>query len=109
MNTTELAERLHLEVLALPEPSREVTGAYAGDLLSWVMSRAAEGCIWATIMTNDNVIAVATLVECAAVVICEGSEVPQDMASLAASKSVNLLRTALPVYEFCAALSGILA
>ena len=37
MTVRKLSESLALEVLSLPEPEREVCGAYAGDLLSWVM------------------------------------------------------------------------
>ena len=77
MTVKAIAERLGLRVLSMPDPEREATCGYAGDLLSWVMGRAAEGSVWATVMTNVNVIAVATLADTAAVVICEDSAVPQ--------------------------------
>ena len=75
MIAKELSEKLALEVLCMPEPEREVSGAYAGDLLSWVMGRAEEGNVWATIMTNVNVVAVASLVGVSLVVICDESEI----------------------------------
>ena len=75
MTVKELSEKLALEVLCMPEPEREVSGAYAGDLLSWVMGRAEEGNVWATIMTNVNVVAVASLVGVSLVVICDESEI----------------------------------
>lgn len=108
MNVKELADKLGLEILSMPCAEKEIEGAYAGDLLSWVMGRAEENCVWATIMTNINVVAVASLVGVAATVICEDSEVPDDIIATANEKSVNLLRTKLPIYEFCVEVSKLI-
>lgn len=108
MTVAGLAENMGLEVISLPDPDREVTSAYAGDLLSWVMGRAEDGCVWATIMTNVNIVAVATLVDMAVAVVCEGCEIPEDVVSAAREKQINLLRSPLPIYEFCVAVSGYL-
>ena len=48
MTVRELAEKLELRILSMPDPEREISGAYAGDLLSWVMGRAKEDSVWAT-------------------------------------------------------------
>ena len=101
MKVCELADKLGLEALSLPCPDKEIEGAYAGDLLSWVMGRAESGCVWATIMTNINVVAVASLADVAACVICEDCEVTNEIIDTAKGKGVNLLRTSLPLYEFC--------
>lgn len=108
MTVAELVQNMDLEAISLPHPDCEVTGAYAGDLLSWVMGRADEGCVWATIMTNVNVVAVATLVGTAAAVVCEGCEIPEDVIAAAREKQINLLRSPLPIYEFCVAVSKFL-
>ncbi len=105
MTVKELVDALALEILALPDPDREILGAYAGDLLSWVMGRAEEGNAWATIMTNQNVLAVATLINTSCVIVCENSEVDHDVIRLAQIKDVNLLRTSRPIYETCVSLS----
>ena len=105
MTVSELAVNMGLETLSLSHPDREVTSAYAGDLLSWVMGRAEDGCVWATIMTNLNIVAVATLVDMATIVVCEGCEIPDEVISAAKEKQVNLLRSPLPIYEFCVAVS----
>ena len=105
MKVCELADKLGLEALSLPCPDKEIEGAYAGDLLSWVMGRAESGCVWATIMTNINVAAVASLADVAACVICEDCEVTNEIIDTAKGKGVNLLRTSLPLYEFCVELS----
>lgn len=105
MKVSELAEKLKLDCLAVPMPEREITGAYAGDLLSWVMGRAEANCVWATIMNNINVLAVASLADVAVAVICEGCEVSDEIVQTSMKKGVNLMRTEMPVYEFCVAVS----
>ncbi len=105
MTISALINTMSLDTLALPDPEREINGAYAGDLLSWVMGRAGVDSVWATIMNNMNVLAVATLADVSAVVICEGCEVEEDLIQTAEAKGVNLLRTNMPIYEFCVAAS----
>ena len=105
MDIITLQEKLGLKALNIADPTREVRGGYCGDLLSWVMGRAESGCVWATIMTNINVVAVASLADVAACVICENCEITDEIIDTAKSKGVNLLRTPLPLYEFCVELS----
>ena len=50
MLVNELKEKLNLVSLTDGGDKKEVTGGYCGDLLSWVMSRAAEGDCWFTVM-----------------------------------------------------------
>ena len=69
MTVAELASALNLTPVALGDPQREVTGGYAGDLLSWVMVRAQAGDAWVTIMSNANIVAVATLADTALIVL----------------------------------------
>jgi hypothetical protein len=85
----------------MPEPDREIRGVYVGDLLSWVMGRAKEGDLWLTIMTNVNVIAVATLAGAAAVLLCEDCEPDAELIALAEEKGINLLLTDGRIYETC--------
>jgi len=108
MKVEEAVKALSLEILTMPDPEREIDGAYAGDLLSWVMGRAKADCMWATIMTNMNVVAVASLVDTAAVVICENSECSEEIVKTAEAKFVNMFRTKLPMYEFCRELSKLI-
>lgn len=108
MTVSQLAERLGFESLALPMPNREVVGAYAGDLLSWVMGRAEADCLWATIMNNMNVLAVASLADVSVVVICENCEVSKEIIDSANEKGVNLVRSPLPIYELCVSVSKLL-
>lgn len=98
MNAYKLAEALSLTPLATPEVDREVEGCYIGDLLSWVMGRATADCVWVTIMTNVNTVAVATLVDAAMVIIAENAEIAPDVIEKAREKGVNLYTSPLDAY-----------
>ena len=99
MKISELAAKLGLEVLAMPSPELEAEGGYAGDLLSWVMGRAEEGNVWVTIMTNINVIAVASLAGVSAVIVAENAEIEGGIVEKAKEQGINLLRSRAPIFE----------
>lgn len=106
MTVSDLLKDTAFKAVSLPEPEREIDGAYVGDLLSWVMGRAEENNVWITIMSNANVIAVATLTDVSAVILAEGVTPDDEITSLAREKSVNLITTSLPSYECAVAISG---
>lgn len=99
MTVKELAEKYSFEVLALPDPEREIEGGYIGDLLSWVMGRAEASNLWLTIMTNMNIAAVAQLSDVAAVLICEGARPDENVIATANEKGVNILLTEGTAYN----------
>lgn len=105
MTIRALAQDLGLTVHALPDPDREITGVYIGDLLSWVMGRAQSGAIWITIMSNQNCIAVATLSDAAAILLAEGVTPDEQLVALATAKGINLLSSTEPAYETAVRLS----
>lgn len=109
MTVATLAKRLALQEITVADPDREVTGGYAGDLLSWVMGRVNEGDAWVTIMTNINVIAVASLADVSCVILSEGVTVPDDVLQAAQSKGITLLQSPLSTYEVCKALGEALS
>ena len=102
MKIRELAEKMDLAPLSLPEGDREVEGFYAGDLLSWVMGRANAGNVWFTIMSNVNVLAVASLVDLSAVVLAEGVTLSDKDAASALEKGINVFTSEKSTYELCA-------
>ena len=99
MTVIDLKESLGLTPCALPEPEREISGAYVGDLLSWVMGNANPGNLWITIMSNINIVAVATLVDTSAIIVCEGVELDDTVIETAKSKGINIMSTTLTAYE----------
>ena len=108
MTVQELVKTLGLSVFALPDGGRAVTGGYAGDLLSWVMSRAEAGDAWVTIMSNPNVIAVATLADVSCVLLAEGVEPDAGVAEIALQKGVNLLGGGEGAFALSAKISALL-
>lgn len=101
----QLIEKLGLEVIELAEPEREITGGYAGDLLSWVMGRAQAGDAWVTIMSNMNVAAVAQLTDVACVVFAEGVKPDAGALDKAKLHGINMLGSSKGIFELCALIS----
>ena len=90
MKVCELADKLGLEALSLPCPDKEIEGAYAGDLLSWVMGRAQADNVWITIMSNINVIAVASLSDVSCVLLAEDVSLDDEILNTAKQKGINM-------------------
>ncbi|MBQ8397603.1 MAG: AraC family transcriptional regulator [Clostridia bacterium] len=108
MQVREIIDRLGLEVLNLSDGEREVTGGYTGDLLSWVMGRAESRMLWVTIMTNVNILAVASLRDLPAVLIAEGAEIAPEVVAKAAEQEITLLRSPKAAYTLCVELGRLL-
>lgn len=106
MTVKELCSEFGFEPICLPDGSRTVNGAYIGDLLSWVMGRAQEDNAWITIMSNINVIAVATLSDVACIILAEGVKLEEDIKATAEQKEINVLSSPLPAYETAQKLFG---
>lgn len=108
MTVQVMAEKLGLNSFCLPEGDREVSGGYAGDLLSWVMGRAKAGDAWVTIMSNVNIVAVATLADPACIVLSEGVEPDADALAKAEAMGVNLLGSNKDTFALCAEIAALL-
>ncbi len=108
MTVGKLKDALGLTAFALPDELREVTGGYAGDLLSWVMGRAMAGDAWVTIMSNPNIVAVASLADTACILLAEGVQPDAGVAESAELRGVNLLGSALSAYELCGRIQALL-
>ena len=87
------------KAFCLPSPDKEIEGAYVGDLLSWVMGNADSKNVWITIMSNINIVAVATLTDVSCIVLAEGVCPDADALSTAEAKGINILSTDLSSYE----------
>lgn len=99
MTVNELCKKLGWE-LAYGEGEKEISGGiYCCDLLSIVMGRAPEGCVWISVMGNVNAMAVATLADTACVVIAENMPLDDEAKAGAEKGGVTVLRTEKPVYD----------
>ncbi|MDM8538566.1 hypothetical protein QUF70_17560 [Desulfobacterales bacterium HSG17] len=92
MIVKELADKLGLETAAGKQGmERKITDGYAGDLLSDVMGKAPDGCIWLTVQGHQNVVAIAVLKEMAAIVLVGGHEPDEDTIEKADQENIPLL------------------
>ena len=107
MTVSKLAELASLSPVTVTDPDREVVGAYVGDLLSWVMGRAQEGNAWITIMSNVNVIAVASLADVSCVILAEGVKLDEGVEKTAEAKGINILSTDKSAYEVAKVLASL--
>jgi predicted transcriptional regulator len=108
MRVKELVEKLKLQVAAGANGlDREVTNGYCGDLLSDVMGKAPEGCVWLTVQGHQNIIAVAVLREMAAVVITGGHDPDADTIQKADTENIPLLLCPESSFKLAGLLSGI--
>ena len=107
MNIRELIELTGAKDMT-PEASREteVTCGYTCDLLSWVMAHGKAGMAWITVQTHMNVIAVASLMEMAAVIIPEDIEMEAPSLEKAKDEGISVLQTKLTAFDICARLAA---
>ena len=94
MLVREISQKLDLKVVAgAAVLDRQITGGYSADMLSCVLARAKAGNVWATLQAHPNVIAVAALLELAAVVVTEGAQIPGEVIAKAEAEGIALLST----------------
>ncbi len=108
MTVNELSAQAEFKALTMPDGEREITGVYIGDLLSWVMGRAKADCAWITIMSNINIVAVASLADTACIILAESVELPEDVVATATQKNVNILSSELGAYEIACKLNELI-
>ncbi len=107
MKVSELIKKLNLELITSPDfADREVTGCYIGDLLSWVMGKAQQGDAWITIMNNINIVAVASLTDCACIILCEGVSVEDSVIEKANNEEIIILKSDETAYSLALRLGG---
>ena len=108
MTVEELRRALALDAVVAGDSSREVSGGYCGDLLSWVMGRAPAGCVWITVMGNINAIAVAVLADTACILLAEDSPLDEPARQKAETQGVAVLRSPRPAFELAVDLHRLL-
>jgi len=108
MTVNELKEKLDLKPLVEDDYDREVTDCYVGDLLSWVMGRAPADSAWLTVMGNINSIAVATLADCACIILVENAALDDNARAKADMHGVNILTTPMNSYKLAVEISKLI-
>lgn len=98
MTLKNLIEQTDFELLT-GEPEKNISGCYIGDLLSLAMSKVQKDNIWITIQSNINIVAVASLTEAGAVVICEGFSPDDGVLKRAEDEGITILKSSMAAYD----------
>ena len=93
MDLQTIVNDLHLTRLTAPTTLSGVVpaGGYASDLLSCVMAQAPRQGLWVTLQAHSNVVAVAALLDLAAVILTEGVQPDPETLAKAKAEGVMLL------------------
>jgi hypothetical protein len=90
---SELAGVLGYELIQDSFDDREITDGYTSDLLSDVMANAPDGAVLITIQAHKNSVAVASMTNLAALVICNSRPLPEEMIQAAEKERIAVLLT----------------
>lgn len=99
MNNSDLLNFPEFSVLSEGDMSKEITKPFCCDLLSIAMGKAPAGAAWVTIMGNINALAVASLTECACIILAEGTLIEPTVVEKAKSQEITVFKTELPIFE----------
>ena len=100
MKVNEAAAKCGFEIAAGDDAlTRDISGIYCCDLLSFAMGRAPEGYAWLTVMGNMNSVAVASLADVACIVLCDGVRPDAEMKKKADQQDIAVLCSRLPAFE----------
>ncbi|MCK3686353.1 DRTGG domain-containing protein [Maribellus sp. YY47] len=109
MKVSDLVEKFGLKVFSGEAGlDREITGGYVSDLLSDVMGNAGEGDVWITLQTHQNVMAIASLKDLAAVILVKGHEPEEDTLEHSNEEGIPVLGTTLNTFEIAGKLFNVL-
>ena len=109
MTLNEIVKQLPLSVrCGGSKLTKEVTGGYAGDLLSDVMAHSKAGDLWVTLQVHVNIVAIAVLKDLAGIVLVQGREPAEETLKRAAQENVPLLVSDLQAFETIGRLSALL-
>ena len=110
MKVSDLVEKFGLAIWSGRSGlNREVTGGYASDLLSDVMGNAQEGQVWITLQTHQNVMAIASLKDLAAVIIINDHEPDEETIVRSEEEGIPLLGTSWTAFDMAGRLYKVLA
>jgi predicted transcriptional regulator len=100
MKVSELVEKLGLNVFSGQNGlDREIKGGYVSDLLSDVMGNASEGEVWITLQVHQNVLAIASLKDLAAVILVNNLEPQENTVRHSNDEGIPVLGTSFSTFE----------
>ncbi|MCW0482762.1 DRTGG domain-containing protein [Gaoshiqia sediminis] len=109
MKVSDLVEKLGLKVISGEKGlNRVVDGAYVSDLLSDVMGNARENQVWITLQVHQNVMAIASLKDLAAVILVKGLTANENTIQHSNEEQIPILSTTLSTFDMAGKLYELL-
>ena len=101
MNLAEIARTLNLTLLTDAKDFSQIqpSSGYTSDMLSCVMSGAPHEGIWITLQAHGNIVAVAALLDLAAIIITENAIPEPATIARANEKGITLYATTAGSFE----------
>lgn len=100
MKIRDIIKALGLKVISGEQfLEEEVTGGYAGDLLSDVLANSKKGYIWVTLQIHQNIIAVASSKELSGIIIVNGRKPEEETLKKANDEKIPVMISDLLTYE----------
>lgn len=100
MKVSELVKTMGLKIFSGKQGlENEISGAYVSDLLSDVMGFGKEGDVWITLQTHQNVMAIASLKDMAAVILVKGLQPDPLTLEKSEDEGIPILGTELGTFE----------
>jgi hypothetical protein len=99
MQVTDLIELLDGRFAQESFQDAVVESAYTSDLLSDVMANAGDATVLITIQAHKNTVAVASLNDIRAIVVCNDRPIPEDMVNAAADEGIAIVVTSRNQFE----------
>lgn len=95
MTLDQIIKELDLKLLTTKKDFSDITPThgYVSDMLSCVMTGAKNKSVWVTLQAHNNIVAVACLLEIAAVIITEGAKPDEETITKANEEGITLLST----------------
>ena len=100
MKIRDIVKTLGLKVISGDKfLEREVTGGYAGDLLSDVLANSKKGNLWITLQIHQNIVAVASSKELSGIIIVNGRKPEEETLRKAKEEEIPVMISSLLTYE----------
>ncbi len=108
MKLGELVKKFDLEVkCAAASLDRKIEGGYVSDLLSDVIANGKAGDLWVTLQLHQNIVAVASLNNLAAIVIVNGRQPEEETIEKAEEEGIPIMVSKMSAFELVGRLHSV--
>lgn len=104
MNINDILQQSSFTLVNKVSTDQPIHGVFASDLLSHVMGNAHEGDVLVTVLSNINVLGVASLLDLSGVVLTHNATVEDAVINKATELGIPLIRTSYSTAEAVIAL-----